>query len=94
NAWSICVAIIILQFVIEMLIVRHYALAVVFITPMTILLTEAGNPLIHNPEVLVPIRFWNIALGSLIGAIGGWVIYNERIRFIAKGRERLQSNHL
>ena len=91
NAWSICIAIIILQFVIEMLIVRHYALAVVFITPMTILLTEAGNPLIHNPEVLVPIRFWNIALGSLIGALGGWVIYNERIRFIAKGREKLES---
>lgn len=83
NAWSICVAIIILQFVIEMLIVRHYALAVVFITPMTILLTEAGNPMIHNPEVLVPIRFWNIALGSLMGALGGWVIYHKRIRFMS-----------
>jgi hypothetical protein len=32
-----------------------------------------------------------VALGSLIGALGGWVIYNERIRVIAKGRDKLES---
>lgn len=76
----ICFIIILLQFIIEVLIVRHYALAVVFITPMTILLAEAGNPIIQNPDLLFSARLVDIAIGSLIGAIGGWFIYNEKFK--------------
>ncbi|GLU44779.1 FUSC family protein [Allomuricauda sp. NBRC 101325] len=45
TSWEICLAIIVLQFIIESLITRHYALAVIFITPMTIFLSEAASPL-------------------------------------------------
>ncbi|MBO9665920.1 MAG: FUSC family protein, partial [Bdellovibrio sp.] len=80
---SICVSIITLQFIIEMLVLRNYGLAVIFITPMTILLTEAGRPLIHDPNLLIETRFWDIALGSAIGAVGGWVIHHEKLRHAA-----------
>jgi hypothetical protein len=80
---SICISIIILQFIIEFLIVRNYILAVIFITPMALLLTEAANPLIHDPNLLISIRFTDIILGSLLGAIGGWLIHNEKIRYHA-----------
>jgi uncharacterized membrane protein YccC len=78
---SICVSIILLQFIVEMLIVRHYALAVIFITPMTILIAETANPIFHNTDILIQVRFWDILIGSAIGAIGGWFIYHEKIRF-------------
>ncbi|WP_199724280.1 FUSC family protein [Taibaiella sp. KBW10] len=77
---SICISIILLQFIVESLIVRHYALAVIFITPMTILLAEAGNPLIQDPNHLLAARVTDIIVGSMIGAIGGWVIYHEKLR--------------
>jgi len=88
---SICVSIMVLQFIVEMLIVRHYALAVIFITPLTILLTEAGNPLIQDPNMLVYIRFWDILLGSVLGFVGGWVLYHEKIRYHAVKRIRKAS---
>jgi uncharacterized membrane protein YccC len=78
---SICISIIILQFIIEFLIVRNYILAVIFITPMALLLTEAANPLLHTPNLLISIRFTDIILGSFLGAIGGWLIHNEKIRY-------------
>ncbi|MBP9688965.1 MAG: FUSC family protein [Bacteroidia bacterium] len=77
---QICLSIITLQFITEMLIVRHYTLAAIFFTAMTIFLAEVGNPLILNPNELIYIRFWNIVLGSFIGVIGGWVLYHERTR--------------
>lgn len=80
NLLGVCVAIIILQFIVELLVVRHYALAVIFITPLTILLTEASNPLLNNPDVLIPTRFWDIALGSLLGAFAGWLTYKRPAR--------------
>jgi len=79
--FHICLAIIILQFIIEILVVRQYALAVIFITPMTILLAEASNPLIGNPNTLISIRFMEIFIGSILGAIGGWVLYKEKLRY-------------
>lgn len=77
---NICISIILLQFVVEWLISRHYALAVIFITPMTILLAEAGNPLVQDPNHLLSARITDILVGSLIGAVGGWFIYHEKIR--------------
>lgn len=78
---SLCMAIIVLQFVIEILISRNYALAVIFITPMTILLAEATHPLFNTPSTLIYMRFIDILIGSLIGALGGWVLHKEKIRY-------------
>lgn len=80
---ALCLSIIALQFIIEMLVVRNYAFAVIFITPLTILLTEAGNPLIFKPELIIPARLDNIIIGSAIGALGGWAIYHEQLREFA-----------
>ena len=77
---TICILIFILQFIIEMLVVRHYGLAVIFITPLTILLAEAGSALSANPNELIPSRLFDIVLGSVIGAIAGWFIHHEQLR--------------
>lgn len=77
----ICVCIICLQIIVEMLITRHYALAVMFLTPMGILLAETGSSTSLDPDYLLKIRLLEILIGSAIGCIGGWFLYNERIRF-------------
>ncbi|WP_338731461.1 FUSC family protein [Mangrovimonas cancribranchiae] len=81
NPLLICVTIIILQLAIEMLIVKQYAVAVVFITPFTILLNEAANPLFQTPNTLIALRLEEIIIGSILGAIGGWLLYKEKIRY-------------
>ena len=68
--------ILVFQFIVEMLIVRHYGLAVIFITPLTVFLAESANPLMHHPLELLEIRFLDIVLGSVIGVIGGFLRYN------------------
>lgn len=73
-------AIILLQFIIEMLITRQYALAVIFITPLTVFLAEIGVPMASDSSPLISIRLWDIVLGSVIGAIGGWVLHHEKLR--------------
>jgi len=77
---SICLSIFILQFIVEMLIVRHYGLAVIFMTPLTLLLAEAGHAMNISPDVLIEARFKDIVLGSTIGAIGAWFLYHEKLR--------------
>jgi uncharacterized membrane protein YccC len=88
TALGICVSILVLQFIIEMLVVRHYGLAVVFITPMTIFLAEAGSAMTADPNVLVYSRFLDIVLGSMIGAVGGWVLHHEQLRYQAERQLR------
>lgn len=77
----ICICIITLQIIVEILITRHYALAVMFLTPMGILLAETGSSTSLEPDYLLQMRFLEILIGSAIGCIGGWFLYNERIRF-------------
>gem|GEM_PF-3356332 len=77
----ICLFIISLQIIVEMLITRHYALAVTFLTPMGVLLAETGSATSLDPDYLLKMRLIEILIGSLIGCIGGWFLYNERVRF-------------
>jgi hypothetical protein len=77
---SICISIFILQFIVEMLIVRHYGLAVIFMTPLTLLIAEAGHAMSLAPDVIIVARFKDIVLGSAIGAVGGWFLYHEKLR--------------
>lgn len=92
---AICFTIMSLQFIIELLIVRQYAFAVVFITPMTIFLADASNPLFSNPSELISLRFIEIVLGSILGAIGGWLLHKEKIRFATvKGIQKMGEGFL
>lgn len=77
---AICISIFVLQFIVEMLIVRHYGLAVIFITPLTLFLAEASSAMHADLNLLMPARFLNIALGSIIGAVAGWFIHHEQLR--------------
>lgn len=82
NQLQVIICIMVLQFIIQMLILRNYALAVIFITPMTILLADSDIGYLDVNE-LIYIRMKDITLGSLIGALGGWVIYHEKLRLKA-----------
>lgn len=77
---GIAISIIILQVIIELLIARHYALAVVFITPISILLAEAGSVSRLDPQQLIESRFLDILIGSAIGVVGGFFIYSQKVR--------------
>jgi len=78
----ICLGIIALQIIVEFLVVRNYAVAAIFITILTIFLAESNNVLTENPNVLFGARFFDILIGSIIGAIGGWVLYNQQVHFV------------
>ncbi|MDB5896840.1 MAG: hypothetical protein JWP41_442 [Ramlibacter sp.] len=69
-----------LTFVIETLVVRNYALAVVFITPLTILLAEAGSlGAIPAGEVMVA-RLVDTVLGCVVGVAAAACLHSPRIR--------------
>ncbi|UVD79044.1 FUSC family protein [Myroides albus] len=87
-----CICIMFLQFVIEMFISRNYAVAVIFITALTVLLAEAANPIITTPNILIKTRFIDIVIGSLIGGVGGWFLHHEYLR--NQTRDRLRTTRL
>ena len=89
---AICLAIIALQTVVEWLVVRHYGLAMVFITVLTIFLAESGNTALRaQPGPLMQARFLNIVLGSALGALGGWVLFHERLRGVSGEQSAVSS---
>lgn len=74
---QICLTIMGLQFIIEVLVSRQYALAVMFITPMTILMADIANLGHLQPNELMLLRLYEISAGSLLGAIGGTFLYGR-----------------
>jgi uncharacterized membrane protein YccC len=78
QGWSYAMAIIMLFFLVELLVVHHYGLAVIFITPLTLLLAEGSAARVLH-ESLVITRLGDIALGSAIGFIGGWLMHHPSI---------------
>lgn len=76
----LCIAVVILQFIIEAIVTRNYTIAVIFITPMTILLIEATSTIAQNPTELIGTRMIDVLVGSLIGAVGGWFIHHEKMK--------------
>ncbi|NFV81071.1 FUSC family protein [Magnetospirillum aberrantis SpK] len=80
DKWTIALVMMALSFIIETAVVRHYAVAVVFITPLTILLAEAAT-LGHGPTAeLVQARFFDTVLGCTIGLAGGFCLHDPRLR--------------
>jgi uncharacterized membrane protein YccC len=70
----------VMSFIIEVLVVRHYGLAVVFITPLTILLAEAATLGHGSPDEIVLARFFDTVLGCVVGLACGVCIHNARFR--------------
>ncbi|ARS34615.1 FUSC family protein [Pontibacter actiniarum] len=85
---AICIGIILLQIIVEFLVVRNYALAVIFITILTIFLAETGTALTADPTQLIKARFFDILIGSVVGALGGVLLYNEKLQYLATRQMR------
>ncbi|AYN01417.1 FUSC family protein [Chryseobacterium sp. 3008163] len=71
--------IVVLQFIVELMIVRNYGLAVIFITPLTLLLIEAGSPIHHDVENLMEARLLDTIIGSLMGLAAGFFLHHQQI---------------
>ncbi|TBX70307.1 FUSC family protein [Flavobacterium silvisoli] len=78
---SMVISITVLQIIVEFLVVRNYGIAVIFITILTIFLSESGGELSQNTNEVFIARLIDIIIGSLIGIVGGWVLFNEKIHF-------------
>ena len=80
DPWSIALSMIALTFIIESVVVRHYGVAVIFVTPLTILLAE-GSRLGHgSPDATLMARLLDTVLGSLVGLGGGACLHSPRFR--------------
>lgn len=86
---QIALMIMALQFIIELLVVRNYGLAMIFITPLTVLFADAVTP-IHDVEALILARMFDIVLGSIIGFFGGLacLYYRRRIASVASSPDK------
>lgn len=79
NLLALVIILAVLQMVIEMLIVRNYMFATVFITPLTILLAEISHGMHTNPDTLMQMRLLDTVIGSIIGWSAGWFLHHENI---------------
>lgn len=78
NDWVFAGLILGLSFVIEVLVTRNYGLAVIFITPLTLIFADVAMATIEANQLILA-RVFDIILGSLLGYIGGWFIYHPKL---------------
>lgn len=77
--WETALLILLLSFLIEVLVTRNYGLAVLFITPLTVIFADINIP-VNETNQLILTRLFDIILGSIIGYLGGWVMYHPRFK--------------
>jgi len=80
----IFIFILILQFILESAVQRNYAIAIIFATPLTILLADASTLFSMNTTTFMKLRLFNTLIGCLIGALGGWIIHHEQLNYELK----------
>jgi len=78
NDWHLAVWMILFQFLVELLIVKNYGAAVIFITPLTVIMAEFTSANMTT-EVLLQHRLVDISIGSAIGIIGGTVFHRTSL---------------
>jgi uncharacterized membrane protein YccC len=83
----------VLQIIVEFLVVRNYGIAVIFISVLTIFLAESGTALTADPTAMIITRFFDILTGSLVGALGGWLLYHEKLNYLA-ARQIRKTRHV
>lgn len=88
----LCICIMVNQIIIEFLIVRNYGYAVVFITVLTVFLVESEYGSTTEVTSLLTARFFDIVLGSLIGAFGGWILHNRQVHYHSTRQMRRTRN--
>ncbi len=80
DKWSISLLISALAFIIELLIFRHYGLATIFITPLSIFLAEATHLGHTSGASLMQARLFDTILGAVIGLLGGICLHSPGFR--------------
>lgn len=80
DKWSIALTVTALAFIIEVMVVRHYGTAAVFITPLTIFLADAAHFGLSSPNAIIVARFYDTVLGCVVGMIGAICLHDERFR--------------
>lgn len=89
--WGLAGTVTALALVIEVFVVRHYGLATVFITPLALLLAEAGQATAMPPLPLMQARLTDTVLGAVIGLAGAACLHSARCReLIGTGLRRLR----
>ena len=71
-----------LMLCIESMIDRHYATAVIFITPLTIFIAEFGSGLplsAVDSQSIITARLLDTALGCAVGFLGGMLIHSKKL---------------
>lgn len=86
--WGVAGVLTMLTLVIETLVVRHYGLATVFITPLTIILAEAGQASMMAPDRLMQARLVDTVIGAVIGMAGAACLHSPRFRATASAALR------
>ena len=86
DKWTISLLVMALSFIVEVMIVRHYGFAVIFITPLTLFLAEAATLGHDVPRGILQARLVDTIVGSLVGLAGGFCLHSPRFREVA-GRQ-------
>ncbi|MDN3233177.1 FUSC family protein [Priestia megaterium] len=76
NKWEVVLLFVLLFFIIESFVAKNYGIAVIFMTPLTILIAETGNRLLPVQQLL-QYRLFDIVLGSLFGFVGSLVWWQK-----------------
>ena len=83
SIWGVALTVLIMMLFIENLVDRHYGLAVIFITPLTIFIAEYGSGLPLSEQVyqsVIRVRLFDTVIGCLVGLSGGVVIHSTNLR--------------
>jgi hypothetical protein len=80
DKWLIASMVMLLTVIVESLVVRHYGLAVIFITPLTMFLAESAQPGFLAPDRLMSARFLDTLLGCVVGLVGASCLHSTRLR--------------
>ncbi|MCG3808823.1 FUSC family protein [Psychrobacter sp. Ps4] len=83
SIWGVALAILTMMLCIETLVDRHYGLAVIFITPLTIFIAEYGSGLPFSESAyqeVIRTRLFDTVIGCLVGLSGGGVMHSTNLR--------------
>lgn len=86
RVWPMIIVVLVLQFLVELFIARHYALAQAFVTPLALLMTEVARP--TNPWMLMADRAVETLIGAGVGMALVLLVHGFRSRPEVRGRAR------
>lgn len=78
--YLIILAIVISQITLEYLVSRNYAVAVVFVTVLTVFFSISETNMLDSGIHQLQYRVIDISVGCVMGAAGGWLIYHYHLK--------------